>query len=73
MDIEGAEFVALQGTRQTIIQHRTDLSLCVYHSEADYSRLADFVDNLNLVYRFNLVHFTMHGEETALFSTARHN
>ena len=73
MDIEGAEFDALQGARQTIIQNRPDLALCVYHSAADFTRLADFVNELNLGYRFHLGHFTMHGEETVLFATARHN
>lgn len=72
MDIEGAEFEALQGARQTIIQHRPDLALCVYHSAADFTRLADFVDELGLGYRFHLGHFTMHGEETVLFATARY-
>ena len=71
MDIEGAEFEALQGARQTIIQHRPDLALCVYHSAADFTRLADFVDELGLGYRFHLGHFTMHGEETVLYATAR--
>jgi FkbM family methyltransferase len=73
MDIEGAEFDALQGARQTIIQHRPDLALCVYHSVADFTRLADFMNDLNLGYRFHLGHFTMHEEETVLFATAQHN
>ncbi len=71
MDIEGAEFEALQGARETIIRHRPDLALCVYHSTEDFTRLAEFVDTLGLGYRFHFGHFTIHQEESVLFATAR--
>ncbi len=71
MDIEGAEFEALQGARETIIRHRPDLALCVYHSIKDFTRLAEYVDALELGYRFHFGHFTIHQEESVLFATAR--
>lgn len=73
MDIEGAEFEALKGARQTIEKHRPELAICVYHSNDDFTRLARFVDGLGLGYRFSLGHFTAHAEETVLYATARHS
>lgn len=71
MDIEGAEFEALKGARETLIRHKPDLALCVYHSREDFTRLARFVHDLDLGYRFALGHFTFHAEETVLYATAR--
>lgn len=73
MDIEGAEFEALKGAETTLRRHKPDLALCVYHSKEDFTRLARFVDRLNLGYRFALGHFTIHSEETVLFATARNS
>ena len=71
MDIEGAEFEVLQGAKETLIAFRPDLALCVYHSVDDFSRLAHYLDDLKLGYRFYLGHFTIHAEETVLFATTR--
>lgn len=71
MDIEGAEFEALQGAAQTLMDFKPQLALCVYHSVDDFSRLARYLDDLRLGYRFYLGHFTIHAEETVLFATAR--
>jgi FkbM family methyltransferase len=68
MDIEGAEFDALQGARATLQQYHPQLALCVYHSPADFARLARFVDDLDLTYRFYLGHLTIHAEETILYA-----
>jgi len=69
MDIEGAEFEALKGARQTIEKYKPELAICVYHSIEDFTRLARYVDGLGLGYRFALGHFTSHAEETVLFAT----
>ena len=69
MDIEGAEFPALQGALQTIRNHRPTLALCVYHSPKDFVRLAKLIDEQQLGYRFSLRHFTIHAEETVLFAS----
>jgi FkbM family methyltransferase len=70
MDIEGAEFDALKGAIQTISTHKPELAICVYHSKDDLTRLAHFIDSLNLGYRFALGHFTIHAEETVLFANS---
>jgi FkbM family methyltransferase len=71
MDIEGSEFEALQGAIETLRRYKPDLALCVYHSREDFTRLARFVYELNLGYRFALGHFTFHAEETVLYASAR--
>src|SRR5438094_9202937 len=71
MDIEGAEFEALRGSKEILRAFKPDLALCVYHSVDDFSRLARYLDDLKLGYRFYLGHFTIHTEETVLFVTTR--
>ena len=71
MDIEGAEYEALQGAREVLRSNKPDLALCVYHSPEDLFRLARYVNDLRLGYRFYLGHFTIHAEETVLFATTR--
>lgn len=68
MDIEGAEYEALQGARATLERSRPKLALCVYHCPADFVRLARYIDGLDLGYGFYLAHSTVHAEESVLFA-----
>lgn len=43
MDIEGAEYQALVGAKQTIIKNRPGLAISIYHNPADYYRLAELI------------------------------
>jgi len=70
MDIEGAELLALQGARQTLKRFKPKLAVCVYHRLEDFFDIPDYLDSLNLGYRFYLRHFTIHAEETVLFARA---
>jgi FkbM family methyltransferase len=70
MDIEGAELLALQGTRQTLSRFKPKLAICVYHRLEDFFDIPDYLNSLNLGYRFFLRHFTIHAEETVLFARA---
>ena len=69
MDIEGAEQAALRGAEQTLRTFRPNLAVTVYHSLADFWEIPQYIDQLNLGYRFYLRHFTIHAEETVLFAT----
>jgi FkbM family methyltransferase len=71
MDIEGSEYQALLGAKNTISRFRPNLALCVYHKLVDFYELAQFVDMLDLGYKFYFQHSTVHGDETVLFATAR--
>lgn len=68
MDIEGAEFDALQGAVGTIGRWRPRLAVSVYHHVADLARIANWIAGLGLGYRLFLEHYTIHHEETVLYA-----
>jgi FkbM family methyltransferase len=69
MDIEGAEFAALQGATESLRKFRPKLAISAYHSLDDLHRLLLYLHRLNLGYVFALDHYTIHSEETVLFAT----
>ena len=71
MDIEGAELKALQGAVETLRRFRPKLALSIYHRIEDFWEIPQWLDGLNLDYKFYLRHFTIHMEETVLFAEAR--
>lgn len=68
MDIEGAELEALKGAEEAIRAFRPKLAISVYHKFDDFWSIPQYIDSLNLGYRFSLRHFTIHAEETVLFA-----
>ncbi|SEL47487.1 methyltransferase, FkbM family [Roseovarius azorensis] len=70
MDIEGAELTALRGAQKTIERFRPSMAICVYHKLIDFY-IPQFLDHLDLSYKFHLQHGTVHGDETVLFAHAR--
>ena len=71
MDIEGAELDALHGAAEIIKKHRPKLAISVYHKPEHFIEVPQFLESLDLGYRFYLDHFTTYMEETVLFATAR--
>jgi FkbM family methyltransferase len=70
LDIEGAEPAALRGATKTLTDFRPRLAIAVYHDIDHLWELAQLIDGLDLGYRFDLGHFTMHDEETVLYAVA---
>ena len=70
MDIEGAELEALRGARATLKAFRPKLAISVYHKPEHLTEIPEFIESLDLGYRFYLDHFTTHAEETVLFAKA---
>jgi FkbM family methyltransferase len=70
MDIEGAELEALKGAELTLKKFKPKLAITVYHHFYDYWQIPQFIDSLNLGYRFEMRHFTFHAEETVLYAKA---
>lgn len=70
MDIEGAELAALRGAENTIKRFRPKLAISVYHNLEDFWSIPQYLQGLELNYRFYLRHFTIHDEETVLFAVA---
>jgi len=71
MDIEGAELTCLKGAVQTIQKNKPKLAISVYHHLEDFLDIPEFIDSLNLGYRYYLRHFTIHKEETILFAEVK--
>ena len=69
MDIEGSELQALRGAERTLRRFRPKLAISAYHKPEDLFTLVDYIDRLNVGYRFYLDHFTVHMEETVLFAS----
>ena len=68
MDIEGSELQALVGAELTLRTHRPKLAIAVYHKADDLITIPDYLDGLQLGYRFYLDHFSTNAEETILFA-----
>ncbi|MDX2359891.1 MAG: FkbM family methyltransferase [Crocinitomicaceae bacterium] len=73
MDIEGAELIALEGARETILKYSPTLVLAIYHYPCDFDQLPRFIHDLNPDYRFYLGHNTPHQDETVLFACVKEN
>lgn len=56
-DVEGNEYEALQGSRDTLRRHRPDLLVSLYHRSEDLFRLPLYLASLNCGYRFFLRRF----------------
>lgn len=68
MDIEGAELPALEGARETILRNRPKLAICIYHSDEDMLRIAEYVHSLNPDYRLYVRHYSYETHETVLYA-----
>lgn len=68
MDIEGAELEALRGAKGVLKRFKPKLAIAVYHDFKDFWTIPQYLEQLNLGYRFYLRHFTIHAEETVLFA-----
>ena len=68
MDIEGSELRALKGAEGTLRRYGPKLAISLYHREEDFYAIPSYLDSLNLGYRFQLDHFTIHRAETVLFA-----
>ena len=68
MDIEGAELQALIGAEKTIKKYKPVLVISLYHKLEHIWQIPEFINNLDLNYRFYIDHFTISLTETMLFA-----
>ena len=71
MDIEGEEFNALKGAKNTIIKYTPDLAVCVYHNIDHIWELPYYIYSLNNKYRFYIRSYNSYTMETVLYAYAR--
>lgn len=69
MDIEGAEFDALHGAKNTIIRDKPLLAICVYHLQGDLFAIMDYLHQLLPEYRFWLRHYGLVMGDTVLYAS----
>ena len=68
LDVEGAEFPTLVGSAGTLRRFKPKLALSAYHKHDDIPKLMQYVQSLDLGYRFWIDHFRPHEQETVLFA-----
>ncbi len=67
MDIEGLELSALQGAVETIKKYKPKLAICIYHKINDFIEIPEFINSLNLGYKFYVRHHMLSLNETVLY------
>lgn len=68
MDIEGAEYQALQGAKRTLLRDKPLLAISVYHRKGDVLAIMDYLHETVPEYRFWLRHYSPIGLETVLYA-----
>jgi len=59
MDVEGCELTALKGAQNTIVTHRPQLAICIYHSYGELFDIPIYLDSLLTGYRFEVYHYSL--------------
>lgn len=68
MDIEGAEWDALHGARNVILNNKPKLAICIYHSNQDMIRLAEYIHELVPEYKLYVRHHSKSDVETVIYA-----
>lgn len=69
MDIEGAELNALKGAKETIINHRPYLAICIYHHYKDLFEIPFYLSEILTNYSMEVYHYSMrNNEESVLYA-----
>ena len=71
LDIEGSEFSALFGAKESIKRFKPKLAICLYHSAKDYTRIPLLLNEILPNYRFYFDHFTLGRYESVLFAICK--
>lgn len=68
MDIEGAEYSALQGAKEIIKKYHPKLAISVYHRPEDILDIPNLILSYSADYKFYLRHYSIFNEETILYA-----
>ena len=68
MDIEGAEYEALKGTKRIIREQKPKLAICIYHRPEDIWKLPELILEFNDSYKLYLRHYSYKDNESVLYA-----
>lgn len=68
MDIEGAEYCALEGAERTIKKYLPKMAICIYHNIKDFIEIPALIKRFDNRYKFAVRHYTDTLTETVLFA-----
>ncbi len=68
MDIEGMEYKALNGAKETILRDKPVLAICVYHKPEDIWEIPELIASYGVGYSFYLRHYSLFDNETVLYA-----
>ncbi len=68
MDVEGSELKALEGAKQTILNNRPRLAICIYHKPEDIIEIPFYILSLVPEYKFYIRHYASNMWETVLYA-----
>lgn len=68
MDIEGSEYHALIGAKETIRRYKPQLAICIYHKPEDIIQLPELILEYNPSYTLFLRHYTTKSDDTVLYA-----
>lgn len=71
MDVEGAEYNALIGAKNTILKYKTQLAISVYHKQNDLIDIPLLLKEYNPSYKFYLRNYSKFGMECVLYAVTR--
>ncbi len=73
MDIEGAEYGALEGARRHIVEEHPKLAIAAYHNNLDIFRLARLIYSMEPRYRFYFRYYggTLYPNDYVLYAVVR--
>ncbi len=72
MDIEGAEYEALIGARETIGNSRPDLAICLYHRPEHLWQIPLMVSKWDMGYKFFLRQYGHNGFDLVMYAFSRY-
>lgn len=68
MDVEGAEYEALEGAENTIIKYKPKLAICVYHKPEDIWNIPGLILSMRSDYKLYFRHYSDGDTETVLYA-----
>ena len=68
MDVEGSELDALKGAKQTILNNKPKLAICLYHKTKDFIEIPTWIHNLVPEYKLYVRHHSFSINETVLYA-----